>query len=78
MTWTIEFERAAAREFRKLDPDAKRRIRNFFQERILAGNDPGVSGRPPHGRFGGHGFTSSGCYTMTLHILGIVHRENHG
>lgn len=49
MTWTIEFERAAAKEFRKLDPKLQRRIQRFFQQRILPGGDPRSHGKALRG-----------------------------
>ena len=49
MNWTIEFERSAAREFRKLDPKIQRRIRDFFQQRVLPADHPRVSGKPLRG-----------------------------
>ena len=50
MSWTIEFERSAAREFRKLDPDVQRRIRDFFRQRVLPADHPRLSGKPLHGK----------------------------
>jgi len=49
VTWTIEFERAAAKEFRKLESQAQRRIRNFLEQRILTGESPRIAGSPLHG-----------------------------
>lgn len=51
MTWTIEFERVAAKEFRKLDQHTQRRIRNFLQQRILATNNPRSAGKPLRGPY---------------------------
>ncbi|MEE4638921.1 MAG: type II toxin-antitoxin system RelE/ParE family toxin [Wenzhouxiangella sp.] len=45
MTWKIEFERAAAREFRKLDQQAQRRIRDFFHQSLLPCEDPRALGK---------------------------------
>lgn len=50
VTWTIEFERAAAKEFRKLDHQSRRRIRDFFQQRILPAQDPRALGTALRGR----------------------------
>jgi len=44
VTWRIEFERTAAKEFSSLDAEAKRRIRNFFQATNFdsrSSSDPG-------------------------------------
>lgn len=53
MTWTIEFERTAAKEFRKLDGKLQRRIQRFFQQRVLPGDDPRSYGKALRGsKFG--------------------------
>lgn len=49
MTWTIEFERSAAKEFRKLDPQLQRRIQRFFRQRILAIDNPRSQGKALRG-----------------------------
>lgn len=49
MTWTIEFERSAAKEFRKLDTKLQRRVQRFFQQRILASDDPRSHGKALRG-----------------------------
>ncbi len=45
MIWQIEFEQAAAREFRKLDPQTQRRIRDYLKNRVLAVDDPRSKGK---------------------------------
>ena len=50
MTWSIEFERSAAREFRKLAPEAQRRIRHYLTARVLAQEHPRKLGKPLKGR----------------------------
>ena len=49
MTWKIEFERAAAKEFRKLDHQAQRRIRDYFHQKILPSKDPRALGKAMRG-----------------------------
>lgn len=49
MTWTIEFERSAAKEFRKLDLQAQRRIREFFKQRVLSDDNPRSHGKALRG-----------------------------
>lgn len=49
MTWAIEFERSAAKEFRKLDPQIQRRIQRFFRQRVLASDDPRSYGKALRG-----------------------------
>ena len=50
MTWSIEFERSAAREFRKLAPEAQRRIRHYLTARVLSQEHPRKLGKPLKGR----------------------------
>jgi mRNA interferase RelE/StbE len=50
VTWTIEFERAAAKEFRKLDHQSQRRIRDYFQKRVLPSEDPRALGKALRGQ----------------------------
>ena len=50
MTWTIEFEKTAAREFSSLDAQAKRRIRSFFKQRILTADHPRILGKALRGK----------------------------
>jgi mRNA interferase RelE/StbE len=38
--WRVEFDRAAARELRKLGAEAERRVLRFLRERISGSDDP--------------------------------------
>lgn len=40
MVWKIEFDPAAIKELRKLDPQTARRIITFLRERVAALDDP--------------------------------------
>lgn len=40
MTWTVEFDNAAAKELRKLDRQTQREILRYFRERIAIDEDP--------------------------------------
>lgn len=40
MKWRIEFDSAAAKEFKKLDRGVQIRIQRFLRDRLLAGSDP--------------------------------------
>ena len=40
MTWTVEFDDAAAKELRKLDKQAQQEILRYFRERIATDEDP--------------------------------------
>jgi mRNA interferase RelE/StbE len=49
MIWRIEFDRAALREFEKLDRLARSRILEFLTERVCTRADPRSLGRPLRG-----------------------------
>ena len=51
MTWTIEYAASIHKKLRKADPQTRRRIRNFLEERLLQQDDPRQLGRPLTGRF---------------------------
>ena len=44
--WRVEFDRAAARELRKLGVDAERRVLRYLRERIAGSSDPRRFGHP--------------------------------
>lgn len=46
MTWTVEFEDAAAKEFRKLDNQAQREILRYLRQRTATNEDPRHFGKP--------------------------------
>lgn len=50
MAWTIEFDPAAAKELRKLDPVAARRITAFLRERLAPLDDPRSLGEALRGQ----------------------------
>jgi mRNA interferase RelE/StbE len=53
MAWKIEFERAAARELDKLDPQSAGRILRFLRDRVAPLDDPRSIGEALKGeRFG--------------------------
>ena len=43
-SWRVEFDRAAARDLRKLGADAERRVLRFLRERIAGSSDPRALG----------------------------------
>ena len=49
MPWTVEFDAAAAKELRKLDPPVARRIVAFLRERLAPLDDPRSIGEALHG-----------------------------
>jgi mRNA interferase RelE/StbE len=38
--WRVEFDRAAARDLRKLGPDAERAVLRYLRKRIAGSDDP--------------------------------------
>lgn len=46
MTWTVEFDDAAAKELRKLDRQTQREILRYLRERIATDEDPRRFGKP--------------------------------
>lgn len=46
MTWTVEFDDAAARELRKFDRQAQQEILRYLRERIATDEDPRRFGKP--------------------------------
>ncbi|MBK8973566.1 MAG: type II toxin-antitoxin system RelE/ParE family toxin [Hahellaceae bacterium] len=53
MTWTVEFDDAAAKELRKLDRQAQSDILRYFRERIATDEDPRRFGKPLSGDLAG-------------------------
>ena len=45
MTWTIEYAELAAKALRKLDPAARKRIRDLLEVRIAGSDDPRLLGK---------------------------------
>ena len=53
MTWTVEFDDAAAKELRKLDRPAQQDILKYLRERIATDEDPRRFGRALTGQLAG-------------------------
>ena len=69
MAWRIEFEATAARELRKLDSQASRRILKFLRERIAPANDPRSLGAALKGsKLGTFWKYRVGDYRLIAHI----------
>jgi mRNA interferase RelE/StbE len=49
VTWKIEYLASAAKSFRKIDPQQRRRIRAFLEERLVALDHPCQLGKPLKG-----------------------------
>lgn len=85
MAWTVEFEKKAARELKKLSPDVVTRILDFLADRVESVDDPRQVGAalrgPDLGRFWKY---RVGDYrliahiddgTITVLILSVGHRR---
>lgn len=51
--WRVEFDRAAAKELRKLGEPARREILRYLRERIATAEDPRSFGKPLAGDLAG-------------------------
>ena len=51
--WTIEWERKALKDAKKLDKSARQRIVNYLEERVLVAQNPYQSGKPLKGNKSG-------------------------
>ncbi len=69
MAWRIEFERAAARELEKLDPEAAQRLLRFLRDRVVPLDDARSIGQALKGaRFGEFWKYRVGDYRLIVHI----------
>ena len=53
MAWTVEFQRSAAQQLRKLDRTVQQRILAYLRNRVLAAEDPRKLGKLLSGDKGG-------------------------
>ena len=53
MTWTVEFDDAAAKELRKLDKHAQQEILRYFRKHIATEDSPRRFGKPLSRNLGG-------------------------
>ena len=51
MTWRIEYARSVQKTVRKLDPQVRRRIRDYLERRVASLTDPREIGAPLKGQF---------------------------
>ncbi len=49
LAWRVEFDEAAHKELRKLDPQVARRILEFLRKRVASSNNPRKVGEPLRG-----------------------------
>lgn len=49
MAWTLEYARSARKVVEKLDPETRRRIRDFIEHRIAVLDNPREIGKPLKG-----------------------------
>lgn len=83
--WQIIFEKKAEKQFNALNPQVKKRIANFIEERLIPSNDPSELGKPLVGKsFGNHIRFRVGDYRLicdiqeqkiTVLVLRIGHRK---
>lgn len=84
MKWTIEYAVSAKKPMRRLDPQVRRRIRDFLSTRVAALDDPRQIGDALQGaRLGGLWRYRVGDYrilveirdeVVTVLVVGIGHR----
>ena len=53
MTWSVEFDDAAAKELRRLDRQAQELILQYFRDQIATSEDPRRFGKPLSGELAG-------------------------
>jgi mRNA interferase RelE/StbE len=68
LTWTVEFDDAAAKELRKLGRQAQQEILRYFRERIANDEDPRRFGKPLSGNLAGLWRYRVRDYRMTCNI----------
>jgi mRNA-degrading endonuclease RelE of RelBE toxin-antitoxin system len=51
--WKVEFTDIAVRKIEQLDPQVRRRINEFFRERVVHASDPTSIAEPLRGEFRG-------------------------
>jgi len=68
LTWTVEFDDAAAKELRKLDRQAQTDILRYFRERIATDEDPRRFGKPLSRELAGLWRYRVRDYRMICHI----------
>ncbi len=84
MKWTIEYAASAQKPMRRLDPQVRRRIRDFLSTRIASLDDPRQLGEALQGaRLGGLWRYRVGDYRIlveikdeivTVIVIGVGHR----
>ncbi len=72
MAWTIEYAETAIKQLRKLDKAVARRIADFMEERIAAGDDPRELGKTLKGPLGDLWCYRVGDYRILCDIQGRV------
>jgi mRNA interferase RelE/StbE len=66
--WRVEFDRAAARDLRKLGTDAERRVLSYLRTRIAGSGDPRRFGQPLTGDLQGFWRYRVGNYRIVAAI----------
>lgn len=59
MAWRIEYAESTQKDIRRLDPQDRKRIRSFLEEKVAGLDDPRSLGKPLAG-----GFSGLWCYRV--------------
>ena len=82
MNWKVEFDAAAAKEFKKLDRTVQQRIRRYLRERLMVADDPRQYGKAMRGDKAGLWRYRVGDYRLICaieddHFVVLVLRVGH-
>lgn len=85
MAWTIEFAKSVRKSIEKLDPQTRRRIRDFLDDKVASLDNPRSLGRALSGPLGGLWRYRVGDYRiicdikdnmLTILVITIDHRKD--
>lgn len=68
MAWTIRYAKVTQKEARKIDPESRRRIRQYLEERVAGLADPRELGSPLQGNLTGLWRYRVGHYRLICEI----------
>jgi len=85
VVWRIEYARSVQKSVEKLDPQTRKRIRDYLETRIVSSDDPRQLGKPLTGPFGGLWRYRVGDYRLICElqddrlvvlVLAVAHRRD--
>jgi mRNA interferase RelE/StbE len=85
VAWTIEFAKSVRKSIEKLDPQTRRRIRDFLDDKVASLDNPRSLGRALSGPLGGLWRYRVGDYRiicdikdnmLTILVITIDHRKD--